>query len=257
MADYYKLIKNNKIIGLVTPDNFRKYQSKHNMILYADIDTAQYVELNEIYYRDNWLRAITTDKIPYEQASIIGIDYVEYSIIKKALDINDSIDITPEQNNEEPPIEDDIIPTDEPTAATLEFVRNAKIAQMSKICHDTIVNGIDVILSDGQSHHFSLQIEDQIKIQALAMKAQGGEQTLFWHEDDKPCQFYSAADILKIYAALENIQTFETTWFNSLKMYIMSMDNIEQIDAVTYRTEIPIEYQGEVLRYLLSQQVGE
>ena len=124
---------------------------------------------------------------------------------------------------------------------------------MSKICHDTIVNGIDVILSDGESHHFSLEIEDQIKIQALALKAQNGAETLFWHEDDKPCQFYSASDIMTIYEALETIQTFETTWFNSLKMYIMSMDTVEQISAVTYRMDIPVEYQSEVLKYLLSQ----
>ena len=125
---------------------------------------------------------------------------------------------------------------------------------MSRICHQIIVNGVDVILSDGESHHFSLEIEDQIKIQALAMKAQSGAETLFWHEDDNYCQFYSASDILAIYAALEAIQTYQTTYFNSLKMYILSMETIEQFNAVTYGMEIPVAYQSEVLQYLLSLQ---
>ena len=251
--NYYKLIDEQNIIGVVSLNDFRRYQAKHGLILFSDIDTAQYVEFRGVYYRDNWLKATTTDIVPYIDVSIVLIDKAEYDALVEAFEIYDEIEIEPVDE----PIVNEVPPVNEQEQATVEFVRDAKIAQMSKICHDTIVNGIDVVLSDGESHHFSLEIEDQIKIQALAMKAQNGEEPLFWHEDDKPCQFYSAKDILTIYEALENIQTFETTWFNSLKMYIMSMDSIEQINAVTYRTEIPTEYQGEVLRYLLSQQVGE
>ena len=250
---YYKLINDQNIVGVVSLNDFRRYQPKHGLILFSDIDNAQYVEFKGVYYRDSWLRTVVTDKVSYENVLIISIDETEYNALVEAFEINDEIEIEPDDE----PVNDIPVQPDDGEQSTIEFVRDAKIAQMSKICHDTIVNGIDVILSDGESHHFSLEIEDQIKIQALAMKAQNGEQTLFWHEDDKPCQFYSANDILAIYAALEAIQTFETTWFNSLKMYIMSMDSIEQISAVTYRTEIPVEYQGEVLRYLLSQQAGE
>ncbi len=249
---YYKLISGQNIVGVVSLDNFRRYQAKHGIVLFSDIDTAQYVEFRGVYYRDDWLKATTTDRIQYEDVSIISIDETEYNALIEAFETNDEIEIEPTEE----PI-DNTIPQDENEQVTLEFVRDAKIAQMSKICHDTIVNGIDVVLSDGESHHFSLEIEDQIKIQALALKAQNGESTLFWHEDDMPCKFYSANDILAIYTALEKIQTIETTWFNSLKMYIMSMETIEQISAVTYRTEIPEEYQSEVLKYLLSQQDGE
>ena len=251
--NYYKLINGQNIVGVVSLNDFRRYQSKHGLILFSNIETAQYVEFKGVYYRDDWLRATITDKVPYEEVSIVKIDEEEYDALIEAFKENDEIEVVPDEE----PVEDNTEQSENEEQTTLEFVRNAKIEYMSKMCHDTIVKGIDVVLSDGESHHFSLEIEDQIKIQALAMKAQSGEQTLFWHEDDKPCQFYSAEDILAMYAALEKCQVFQTTYFNSLKMYIMSMQTIEEIRAVTYGMEIPYEYQSEVLRYLYSQMNGD
>lgn len=247
---YFKIIRDDNIVGIASDFNLRKHQPKHNLILFADIETAQYVDVDGRLYRDNWLRKPTSDKIEFIEAEIVSIEEDEYNALQEAFETVGEIAIEPEPEPEPEPID-----TDDPDA-TLEFVRNAKIEQMSRICRETIINGVDVVLSDGESHHFSLEIEDQIKIQALAMKAQNGDETLFWHEDNKPCQFYSATDILAIYAALEQIQTFETTWFNSLKMYIMSMNTIEEIQAVTYRTNIPEGFRSEVLKYLLGVEGG-
>ena len=247
---YYKLINGQNIVGVISLSDFRKYQSKHNTILFSDVDHAQYVEYKGVFYRDDWLKAITTDSIQYTNVSIIAIDVNEYNALVEAFETNEEIEV---EEYEEPTPEQQV-PVDDNEQTTIEFIRNAKVEQMSRICHQIIVNGVDVILSDGESHHFSLEIEDQIKIQALAMKAQSGAETLFWHEDDNYCQFYSASDILAIYAALEAIQTYQTTYFNSLKMYILSMETIEQFNAVTYGMEIPVAYQSEVLQYLLSLQ---
>ena len=221
------------------------------MVLFSEVDRAQYVEFKGIYYRDNWLRATTTDTVEYEEVTIARIEEDEYDALVEAFETTEEVIVQEEPQNEEPEVVDELAQNE------LEFVREAKIERMSQVCHQTIVNGIDVVLSDGESHHFSLEIEDQIKIQALAMKAQNGTETLFWHEDDKPCQFYSASDILKIYAALEECQVYQTTYFNSLKMYLMAMDTVEEIGAVTYGMEIPVEYQSEVLKYLLSQEAVE
>lgn len=243
---YYKLISGRNIVGVVSLNDFRRYQAKHGIVLLSDIDTAQYVEFRGVYYRDNWLRAVTTDRIQYEEVSIVTIDETEYAALIEAFETNEEVEIETNDN----PFNDTSTPQiNENEQATIEFIRDAKIARMSKMCHDTIENGIDVVLSDGKSHHFSLEIEDQIKIQALAIKAQNGAETLFWHEDNNYCQFYSASDVLAIYGALEAIQTFQTTYFNSLKMYILSMQTIEEIRSVTYGMEIPIEYQSEVLKY--------
>ena len=246
---YYKLINGQNIVGAVSLDDFRKYQSKHGLILYSDIDTAQYVEFHGIYYHDSWLKSVTTNSVPYEEASIIRIDETEYNALVEAFETNDTITVDEPAFEEQTPDDTNF---DENEQATIEFVRNAKIAQMSKVCHQIIVNGIDVVLSDGESHHFSLEIEDQIKIQSLALKAQNGADVLFWHEDYQPCKFYSSADILAIYTKKKKIQTYQTTYFNSLKMYILSLDNISDISSVYYGMSIPEEYQSEVLKYLLT-----
>ena len=245
---FFKVIQDDKIIGIATDFNFRRHQQKHNLVLFSSVENAQYLDLNGVLFRDNWLRKLTSDVIQYQEATIVAIEEDEYNALSEAFETVGEIVIEPEPEPEPLP------EPEEGPDVTLEFVRNAKIEQMSKICHDTIVNGIDVVLSDGESHHFSLEIEDQIKIQSLALKVQNGEQSLPWHEDNKPCCFYSAADIMTIYAELERTQVYHTTYFNSLKMYILALDSIEDIHAVVYGMQIPVEYQSEVMKYLVAQE---
>lgn len=245
---FYKLINNNTIIGAVTNEDFRKIQTKHNVIVYATILDAQFVEYKMNYYRDAWFRPLPENNTwAYQEANLIEITEKEYEELVSALEINAEIYYEEPEPENPPPVYED-----ENNIVTLEYVRDAKIAAMSKACNQTITSGIDVILSDGESHHFSLEIEDQIKIQALAMKAQAGDTLLPWHEDNQLCKFYSAEDILRIYAALEQTQTYQTTYFNSLKTYIMSLDNITDIGNIYYGIEIPEEYQSEVLKYLIA-----
>lgn len=247
---YYKLIDAQTIIGVASIDDFRRYQKKHHIVIYSDIDKAQLVQYHDKYYRDNWLKPLDADcDIEYQTVSIVRIEQDEYKSLAEALETNEEIQI--EEIIEEPV--EEVLPVDENEQTTVEFLKEFKINQMSKYCHDTITNGVDVVLSDGKSHHFSLQVEDQLKIQALALKAQNGEQSLPWHEDDNYCVFYSAEDIMTLYKAMENIQLFHTTYFNSLKMYIKSLTTLDEINAVTYGMEIPVEYQSEVLKYLYSR----
>lgn len=243
---YFKIIYNNSIIGIASEDNFRKYQSKHNVILVSSIDDAQYVAINDTLYRDDWLKKITNTEISYVNAIIQRISQEEYEILKESFEIEEEIPVEDEPIEEDEPIYDE-------EDTSLDFIKSLKIKSMSNMCHNTIVNGFDIVLSDGENHHFSLTIEDQIKIQTLAMKAQNGEQLLPWHSDGELCVFFPAEDILQIYAELEKLQTYHTTYFNSLKYYISSMNTIEEVNQVQYGMDIPEEYQSEVLKYLLEQ----
>lgn len=241
---YYKLIDGQNIVGVVSLDNFRKYQPKHGQIMYSTIEQAQYVEYKDSLYRDAWLRPTVTDNVEFRMVSVIRIDKSEYDALNEAFETKDEIAI--EVQEETPEIEQ----VEESPDVTVEFVRDTKIAQLSKICHDTITNGVDVTLSDEENHHFSMTLEDQMQIQALALRAQSGEKVLFWHEDGKPCKFYPAEDIVKIYEALEEKTTFNTTYFNSLKMYVLSLKTIDEIKGVTYGMQIPQEFQSEVFQFL-------
>ena len=244
---YYKLIQGKSIIGCATSADFRKWQEKHRRILFADEETGQFVEYKEKYYRDDWLRTLPEGTVRTIYAAIIKIEFEEYAALAEAFLTEEEIEVP-----EEPAVEPEPQPAQDPDI-TLEFVREAKIKQMSRTCEETIKNGFDVVLSDGKSHHFSLELEDQLKIQALALKAQSGDQMLYWHPDGELCTFYTAADVMKIYGELEKIQTLQTTYFNSLKYYINNLQTIEEVSAITYGTPIPEQYQSEVLRYLLAQ----
>ena len=128
---------------------------------------------------------------------------------------------------------------------------------MSQCCEGEITKGFDIVLSDGISHHFSLQIADQIKISKLNDRAMAGESFLPYHADNEPCKIYSADDIRAINSAMEYIVEYQTTYFNSLKMYISGMTSKDDIINVTYGTEIPDGYRSEVLSMMIAAAIGE
>lgn len=57
--------------------------------------------------------------------------------------------------------------------------------------------------------------------------------------------------------AMENCIEFQTTYFNSLRDYIESMTDINDVCAVEYGVDIPEAYQSEVLKMLYSQANAE
>jgi hypothetical protein len=82
-------------------------------------------------------------------------------------------------------------PTD---LATLEFIRTSKIKEMSYTCKNMIENGFDIVLSDGENHHFSLSEQDQLNLLILSTKIASGE-NVSYHADGELSKFYSAAEM--------------------------------------------------------------
>lgn len=135
----------------------------------------------------------------------------------------------------------------------LADVISAKVTEMSMACNLMILNGIDVQLADGNTYHFSLDITDQTMIMKLNERAVAGNEFLPWHWDNGSCHIFSAEDIIAINTQMENYITFHTTYFNSLRDYIKSLTDIEDVMAIEYGVEIPVEYQSEVLKILYQQ----
>lgn len=140
---------------------------------------------------------------------------------------------------------------------SLEDMKTYLINQMSNECNKAILNGVDLQIN-GKVNHFSMEIEDQLKIQALALKVANGETELPYHADGELCRFFTAEEILMLNQAMENLVTYETTYFNSLKTYINSIENTDDLNTVNYGMEIPEEYQSEVYKALIDiQEVQE
>lgn len=189
----------------------------------------------------------TNSNIKYKKVQIIQIDESEYNALYQAIDNGEEIENQQEQ--EQVPEE---APIDQIYETTFEFVQSSKIKEMSGICNQIITNGFDVILSDGEQHHFSLTIQDQLNLITLSTLVSSGEQEIAYHADGELCKYYSAQDIMTIIAKATEFKTYHVTYFNSLKAYIEAIDNIEDISRIGYGIDIPEEYQSEILKGMIT-----
>lgn len=246
--NYYKIIKDTSFIGVATSKDFRKYQKKNRILLNCKEKQGQYIQLGDnSFYRDDWMISVSTEAISYETANIIPIEKEEYDMLYQAIESNEEIILEqPESSEEKQPIN----PIEE---ITIDFVRTSKIAEMNAFCNKTITKGFDIVLSDGETYHFSLTTQDQLNLITLASMVESGETQIPYHADGEPCKFYSVEDISAIITKATEFKTYHVSYFNSLKTYINSMETTEEIAAVIYGIEIPEEYQSEVLKSLLNK----
>lgn len=247
---YYKVIKDNEFVGIGTSYELRKYQLKHGILLVADDNTAQYIQINDKLYRDNWFKVLTTNTIEYETASISVIDESEYQQLFEAIDAGEEIsNVT---NDEDTCYQEDDNVVDSDSIITLDYLKTQKIKEMSYYCNQAIVNGFDVELSDGRTHHFSLTVQDQLNLITLSSLAASGVDNIPYHADGELCEFFSVNDIQTIVKAATELKTYHTTYYNSLKLFIQSLVDRDDVANVIYGANIPDEYKSDVLIALLS-----
>ena len=173
----------------------------------------------------------------------------------EALDEKKGEDIKVEQEQPTPEVETP--PVDPNEAATIDYVKTAKIDEMNHLCNKVIENGVDVLLSDGKVYHFSLTTQDQLNLITLQSMIAAGETSIPYHADGELCRYYSIEDIRKVMDTATAYTTFHVTYFNSLKVFINSLDDIAAISAVQYGMDIPIEYQSDILQALYAAMGGE
>lgn len=251
---YYKIIKNNEFIGIGTSYELRKYQQKHNILLVADDNTAQYIQVKDKLYRDDWFKLLNTNSIEYEIANISVISEDEYKQLLEAIDKGEEISIPIKADNI---IEaNDNVIVNEEEIITLEYLKTQKIKEMSHICNQTITNGFDITLSDGKEHHFSLTTQDQLNLITLSAMVTAGETTIPYHADGELCKNFSINDMENVIHTATVFKTYHTTYYNSLKEFIESIQDRNEVSNIYYGITIPNEYQSEILKELLSNSGG-
>ena len=133
----------------------------------------------------------------------------------------------------------------------LNTIKANKTAEMSAACRAAIVAGFDVTLSDGKDHHFSLTVEDQLNLNALFGLLAAGAEQVPYHADGETCVYFTAADMQVVVQEATAHKTYHESYFNSLKAYIASKRTAASVHAIEYGTEIPEQYQSDVLKALL------
>lgn len=249
---YYKLISDNTFIGIATSNEFRQFQAKHQIMLKSDEEHGSYVYYNKQYYRDSWMRPVITNIIPYIQIDIINIDEEEYNALSLAIEKDEEVQvIAQEEILQEDPIEEEEEPIVEEPDITVEFIRSSKIKEMSAACRKAITDGFDLTLSDNEAHHFSLTVQDQLNLLTISSEVLSGETEIVYHADGEVCKYYSVEDATAIVNAATKHKTYHTTYYNSLKVYINSLNGITEISNIEYGVEIPEEYQSDILKTLI------
>lgn len=213
---YYKIIKNKEFIGVGTTLNLRRFQQKHKIILICDETQVQYIQLDDVLYRANWMWPETTDSVKYEIADVIRIEKDEYDLLLNVVETNEEITI-----EEEPVIEVEHVVVEEPT---IDYVRASKIAELKHNCNQSITNGVDIKLSDGETRHFSMSLEDQINLLTMA-----------YLEDESE---YSTEDMKTIIAETNIFKNYHIAKFKQLENRVNSLNTIQEISAVNYHAEV-------------------
>lgn len=127
----------------------------------------------------------------------------------------------------------------------VEAIRAIKIKEISKACGKAIVNGVDIQFGE-DTVHFNLSVEDQANIANLFKVVELGCTAYPYQSDGGVCRIYSAQEIAQIYLAAQQLITYNTTYHNTLKSYVQTLDDVEVLNTVTYGMELPEEYQAEM-----------
>ena len=239
---YFKLIKDQQIVGAASSNDFIYYSPVVDCYLHTTEEHGEYISFQNKLYRDTWM---SPTKLPetYIPVQVTAITEEEYNIFMQAIQ-HDEVIIDEEDTewpnyNEEPLIPDD---------GAIDFVRQSKLSEMSYECRKAIENGVDIEVK-GEKRHFSFTTQDQLNLMSLSTMAQTSD-IIPYHADGEQCIYYTAAEINEIIAAMNNHKIYHTTYYNALKAYINSLETIEEISAITYGTPIPDEYKTEVLKVI-------
>lgn len=240
---YAKVVLDGKIIDAVPVLATCKFSKRSGMVLRCSGNDVPNGIISErtgnIYQVENWKRF--PDSV--ETAGTVTIEWVEedeYRAIVDALDANGPI-IAPDE-------------PDIPPDSTVEFVKESVIKKMSAACNAAITSGIEVALSDGKTHHFSLKLEDQLNLISLNGLLQAGADSVPYHADGEECRYFSAEDFQVIANTATAWKIYQESYFNSLRVYVQSMTTIPDLMAVKYGVQIPDEYMTDVFKMLVQQQ---
>ena len=257
---FYKITHNQDIIDVNTDESisYVRYDRYHQSLKICGSDSSDIIGIvssdnSAIYHLVGYPEIPNVILGEFADVQMFEISEEDYIVFKKALEEEKEIidpdpyippepEPTPEERERE-----------EEYRRSLQFVKDKKIEYMSYLCHQTIENGILITLSDGLEHRFSLTENDQANLMERQAQLMAGATQVSYHADGELCTYYSAEDMTAIIQANIFHKDYQTTYFNSLKHYINSMTDKNEVSAVEYGIEIPEQYQSQPLKDWLAQ----
>ena len=141
----------------------------------------------------------------------------------------------------------------EPYVPTLEELQAAKRREVSAACEQIIYQGVNVTLADGSVEHYSLTEHDQLNLFGKLSQISARAAQLEYHADGQPCRYYTAVDMQTIIQAAMWHVSYHTTYCNAINMWIAGVGTAEELQAIFYGADVPLEYQSDVLKAYLAE----
>lgn len=140
-----------------------------------------------------------------------------------------------------------VFPVIDYDAMTTEQYRQWLLDDIEKQCKEDIYAGTGIQISTG-TKHFSYSMEDQQNLQSMAALLISVPElpAMPYHADGELCCLMPKADILTVYLTLHMRLLALTTRCNYLNVWIKSMTTKEQMQGISYQSELPAEYQAQV-----------
>lgn len=173
-----------------------------------------------------------------ENNGFVQGNYTTYTTIYRTYEDNPMlIELSCDGSIYVPPIIPDPEPDPEPYVPTYEEVLNNKINELSFICKNTIVNGLEI-----NGVQYSYNSEDQTNLKEVFDTVTATRLPLGYHANDQGCNEYSAEELINIYIKLATNKYCQQTYFNQSREYLKSLDesdtNREIIESYTYGTPL-------------------
>ena len=208
----YKIIYNDTIIDVLKSIRYGKYIPATGRVIATDKSNADCIVASNLKDRYLLKGVPVPEGCPYIRVSIVPIMDEEYFELIDA---------------DQTPIE-----------AGVRRLRESKIEELRNICNKTILEGLQIELSDKKLHHFALSIEDQINLLEIRNLIALGETSFIYHESGGDYQEFSKEDMEKIISEAFKYKQKQLINFNNLKKYINQLTNIDKISKVTYDCKI-------------------
>lgn len=226
-----KIIFNNDSTKTVY-DVTMSFQNKRIYIKFPESDET----VDTALFADGFVEV--NEHNSFVQADFSGMKYI-YRDFGDGLryiltDVEDDVYVEP------PEIETPIEPS-EPYVPTLDEVKKSKISELSRICNQSIINGVDVEI-DGNIEHFSYKEEDQVNIKEIFDIVIQTNIPMYYHSDGESCKLYTVEQIVTIYCTASTNKMHHTTYFNQLKLYVETLETSEEVNAIEYGQELTGTY---------------
>lgn len=235
---YYKILSNQELLDVIVNPTYVR-RGSNGALKQASPSQAEGVCSSN--GNTVWNILGRTPIYPQEDfVQVIEISSSEYLALKEGFDIKEKIEQTQTESKS--------FSVDE---MSLNFIREQKIRLMSSECSKAITDGFFVNLTDNKIHYFEMTLEDQINLLSIQEMIKGGVTEIPYHEKGQPCVMFSVDDVLLILKQANWHRLYHTTYFNNLKSYINTLEDMDLIYRLHYGAEIPKEYQTEALKSLL------